>query len=209
MEHEEIITQQMEHIGLVEPSQNPVNSSQNLVGLVGTKNQLNPTKNQLNSTKIQQLSEQGQQAKRELEILVATGKSKDLTGKTLTFNDLDCMSEKDLLRFYGVYQSTVSSRVNDSFSKIFVKSYCSLANWLLPIENKEKLYDDLRNDYILNSELDRWIGWGCLKMGSFAALTSSTLITFNNCNFSDHNFSEKIEQNQNPVHRNSSEINEH
>jgi hypothetical protein len=37
------------------------------------------------------LSEQGQQAKRELEILAAwpTGKTKDLAGKQITFNDLD------------------------------------------------------------------------------------------------------------------------
>jgi hypothetical protein len=54
---------------------NPVEISQNAVKTGSTRNALKPTP-------IQQLTEQGQQARRELEILVATGKSKDLTGKT-------------------------------------------------------------------------------------------------------------------------------
>ena len=185
MELEGNIVDQMQQIGLVDSSQNRVNALQDLVEPVATKNQQGPTKNQQGPTNSQFLSELGQQAKAELEILVATGKSKDLTGKILTYNDLDCMSEKELLRYYRIYQSTIASRVNDSFSKIAVKSYCTLANWLLPIDDQSKLYDDLRNDYILNSELDRWIGWLCLKMGPLTALASSSLITFNNCNFSE------------------------
>jgi hypothetical protein len=55
------------------------------------------------------LSEQGQQAKRELDILAATGKQKDLAGKQITFNDLDYMSEKDLLKFYRIYQNNVAA----------------------------------------------------------------------------------------------------
>jgi hypothetical protein len=33
------------------------------------------------------------------------------------------------------------------------------------------------------SELDRWIGYICLKMGSLTALASTSLITVNNCDF--------------------------
>jgi hypothetical protein len=44
----------------------------------------------------------------------------------------------------------------------------------------DKLYDDLRNDYILSNELDRSIGYGYLKMGVLTAVASTSLITFSN-----------------------------
>jgi hypothetical protein len=97
-------------------------------------------------TRIQQLTEQGTQAKRELEILVATGKSKDLAGKTLTFNDLDKMLEQELLKFYKIYQSSVAARENDALSKIAIKTYARLSSWILPIKDEEKFFSDLRND---------------------------------------------------------------
>ena len=142
--------------------------------------QLKPTKNQLNSNNTNYLSEQGQQAKGDLEILVATGKSKEFTGKQLTFQDLDYMSEKDLLKYHRIYQQSLAVRVNDTFSKYAVKTYCTLANWMLPIENKDQLYEDLRNDYILQNELDKWTGWLSLKMGGLMAVASTTLITVGN-----------------------------
>ena len=158
----------------------PVKPSENLVKPNQPSAQLKPTKNQLNSNNTNYLTEQGQQAKGDLEILVATGKSKEFTGKQLTFQDLDYMSEKDLLKYYKIYQSTLSVRVNDTFSKYAVKTYCTLANWVLPIENKDKLYEDLRNDYILQNELDKWTGWLSLKMGGLMAVASTTLITVGN-----------------------------
>ncbi|MCG8431050.1 MAG: hypothetical protein MJA29_07745, partial [Candidatus Omnitrophica bacterium] len=163
-----------------QPSVKPVKPSTASGQLKPTKTQLTPTKNQLNSNNNNYLTEQGQQAKGDLEILVATGKSKEFTGKQLTFQDLDYMSEKDLLKYYRIYQSTLAVRVNDTFSKYAVKTYCTLANWLLPIENKDRLYEDLRNDYILQNELDKWTGWLSLKMGGLMAVASTTLITVGN-----------------------------
>ena len=167
-------------------SQNLVNPSQNLV---------NPSQ-QLNSTTKQQLSEQGKQAKSDLEILVATGKTKDLIGKTLTFNDLDYMSEKDLLKYHRTYQSAIAVRVNDSFSKIAIKSYTKLTKWFLPINDEDKLYEDLRNDYILMNEIDKWTGWLSLRTGSFIALASVGLITLGSCGFST-NINERDREPQN------------
>ena len=173
----------LQELGLVVPvkqSENLSRASENPVKPSTASGQLKPTKNQLNSNNTNYLTEQGQQAKGDLEILVATGKSKEFTGKQLTFQDLDYMSEKDLLKYYRIYQSTLSVRVNDTFSKIAVKTYCTLANWVLPIENKDKLYEDLRNDYILQNELDKWTGWLSLKMGGLMAVASTTLITVGN-----------------------------
>jgi hypothetical protein len=55
-----------------------------------------------------------------------------------------------------------------------------LVSFYLWIEDKDKLYDDLRNDNILACELDRWIGYAYLKMGALTAVASTSLITFAN-----------------------------
>ena len=127
------------------------------------------------------LGEQAKQAKGDLEVLVATGKTKDFLGKQLTFQDLDYMSEKDLLKYHRIYQSNLALKVNDTFSKIALKSYAKLAKTVLPIEDENKLYDDLRNDYILMNELDKWIGWISLRMGGLMAVATTSLITVTNC----------------------------
>jgi hypothetical protein len=103
-------------LGTINPSQNRVRDTQ--------EHSSNPVNVIQNS--IPFLSEQGQQAKRKLEILAATGKTK-------------------------------------------------------AIKDEDKLYQDLRNDYILMNKLDRWVGYLCLKMGSLTALASTSLITMGNC----------------------------
>ena len=175
----------------------PVGSSQNLVGPSypsyqqnQTRNTQNPTSNTQNTTRntqnIQQpncLSELAQQAKADLEILIATGKTKDLIGKQLTFNELDNLSEKDLLKYHRIYQSTLASTINDVFSKNAIKLYSKFASWMIPIDNEEKLYEDLRNDYILTTQLDRWPGWFALKMGGLAAVVTTSMLTVSHVDF--------------------------
>jgi len=173
-------------------SQNPVNSSQNLVNSSGSSCQLGSTKSQQNLNNptacslqptacYQQLSESGVKAKQDLEVLVATGKTEDFLNKKITFNDLDNMNENQIMKQYRIYQTRLAARLNDSLGKVVLKSYVKLAKWLLPVDNEEKLYEDLRGDYIVTNELDRWLGWLTLRMGSLTAVASTTLITFGNC----------------------------
>ena len=145
------------------------------------KNQQAVTANQTSPFLVTPLSEKAVTAKRELEILVATGKTKDLIGKQLTFQELDCMSEKDLMKYYSVYQQNIAARVNDAVSKLLISGYSKFVSCILPIEDKNKLYDDLRNDYVLMNEVDRWVGWFSIKAGSLMALGTASLITFKNC----------------------------
>lgn len=166
---------------LVNPSVNSGKVVDSSGQLNSTKAELNNTKSQLTFNNINCLSELGQQAKGELEILVATGKTKDLLGKQITQLELDNMSEKEILKYYRVYQSALSVRINDTFGKMAVRSYVKVASWLLPIDSEDDLYHDLRNDYILVNEIDRWTGWLSLKMGSLMALASASLVTIGHC----------------------------
>ena len=168
---------------LVDPSQILVNPSHSSSQLGSTKITQAPTKNTPAIQQAQALSELGQQAKGDLDILVATGKTKDFLGKQLTFNELDNLSEKDLLKFHRLYQSTLASTINDVFSKNAIKIYSKLVSWMLPIDDEEKLYEELRNDYILMTELDRWTGWLALKMGGLAAVVTTSMLTVSHIDF--------------------------
>ena len=172
-------------------SQNLVNPSVNpSVNYSVPSDQLTPTRLNYDTTKNQQnnyLSELGRQAKGDLEVLVATGKTKDFLGKILTFQDLDYMPEKELQKNHRIYQQALAVRVNDTFGKIAVRAYSKVASWVLPINDEDKLYSDLRNDYILMNELDKWTGWLSLKMGGLMALASTSLITFTNINGGNRN----------------------
>ena len=176
-------------------SQNAVNPSRTKLQLKSTTGPLGPTTGPLgpttslvsqnlvnpSSSASQTLSEQARQAKGDLEILAATGRTKDFLGKQFTLNDLEYLSEKEILKYHRIYQSALAVRVNDTFGKMAIKSYATLADWLLPIDNRETLYDDLRNDYILMNEIDRWTGWLSLRIGSWMAVASTSLITAGHC----------------------------
>jgi hypothetical protein len=146
----------------VNPNQIPVNPNQNPM--------LNP------------LSEQTRHG--DLEVLIATGKTKDFIGKQMSFIDLDNHFEKDILKYHRIYQSNMAIKMNDSFGKVAIGSYCHLAGLIIPVNDKEKLYEDLRNYYIVINELDRWIGWLSLRMGGLMIVASTSFMTLNNCDFS-------------------------
>jgi hypothetical protein len=131
------------------------------------------------------LSEQARQAKGDLEVLIATGsgKTKDFIGKQMSFIDLDNLSEKDILKYHRIYQSNMAIKMNDSFGKVAIKYYCHFSGLFLPINNKEKLYEDLRNYYIVVKELDRWIGWLSSILSGLMAAASTSYMTLNNCDF--------------------------
>jgi hypothetical protein len=62
----------------------------------------------------------------------------------MSFIDHDNLSEKDILKYHIIYQSNLAIKINDSF-KLAIKYYCHLSGLFLPVNNKEKLYEDLRN----------------------------------------------------------------
>ena len=159
-------------------------SSRSLVRPSNTSRQQGPTRNQ----QVQQpvaLSEQACKAKEDLEVLVATGKTEDFLRKKLTSNELDNMSERELLKYHKIYKTNLSSKVNDALSKIAISGYTKLVSWFFPIKDTDKLYCDLRGDFILMNEIDSWTGWLSFKMGHLMAVASTSLITISNVEFSN------------------------
>jgi hypothetical protein len=162
MTENQIVEAQMQQLGLTNSygNQNTVNPNlqkgvtRNTQG--SNKNNLTSNKNTLNSANSYSnqnpvipnqipnqipfipLSEQGKQAKGDLEVLIATGKSKKQDFiKKLSFNDLDNLPEKDIIKYHRIYQSNMAIKMNDSFGKVAVRSYCHLAGLSCPLMIKK------------------------------------------------------------------------
>ena len=163
-------------------SEQAINTVMKDLGLQETiPDQEKTTKENENITGITKIDE----CKRQLEILVASGRSKEFINKNFTLNDIDAMSNKDLLKYYQIYMSALSARMNDTISSNFVYLYSKLCEFVLPIGDAEKLESDLRNDYIFMTNLNQWAGWLSLKMGPAMSLVTASLITIKNCKIND------------------------
>ena len=137
------------------------------------------------------------QCKHQLEVLVATGKCKEFIGRNLTFQDLDkiyLQNPNELLRLYRLYETARAAKVNDALSSAALKGYVRLCNYFLPIENSEKLYANLKDDYLLNLELNRWIGYVSNTLGPVIPLLSLGATTISACRLPSEEEEEKKEK---------------
>ena len=118
--------------------------------------------------------------KHQLEILIASGKCKEFIGKNLTYNELDVMKPESVIKKYKVYDAARCARINDSLSETIVKGYSKLCNYVIPIEDENKLYNELKNDYLIMNELNKWVGYLSFQLGGCMTLLSTSVITFSN-----------------------------
>ncbi len=125
--------------------------------------------------------------KHQLEILIATGKCKEFTGKTLTFQELDNMKPDQIIKNFKIYEAARTARINDAISETVVKGYSKLCNYIIPIENENKLYNDLTNDYLVMTELNKWVGYLSFQLGGIMTLLSTGIITFSNTKITNDN----------------------
>ena len=123
-----------------------------------------------------------QMYKEHLSLLIARGKTKEFIGKTITYYDLDRMSEKDLEKYYKLYEATQASRINQSVTNGIINAYTEICGLIIKPkkERLEKLNSDLKNDYLVRDQLEQWVSHLSFKMGPFMPLVSAAMITFEN-----------------------------
>lgn len=109
-----------------------------------------------------------------LNIIVSTGRSKELLGKVLTTKDLEEMNWDEVEVYYKIYELNYSEKVSSSLSNGLIKLYSCLVNRILPIDDVDQLREDLNNSYILNHEIKNITGcfvhvggkiWSLVELG--------------------------------------------
>jgi len=113
----------------------------------------------------------------QLSIVVSSGRSKELLGKTISIKEIESMSNEELEKLYKIYESNLAGRVSTTLTDSVIMIACKLINKTLPIDNVNELENDLKNDYLLVSELKNIGGYMSLKFGRFMGFLSAGLIT--------------------------------
>ena len=112
-----------------------------------------------------------------LNIVVSTGRSKELLGRAITVNELDDMSSEQLDAYFKIYELNYADKVSNSLNNAILDLYTFAVNKVVSIDDVEKLRLDLQNSYILNHELKNLTGGISRISGKLWSLVEITLTT--------------------------------
>jgi len=112
-----------------------------------------------------------------LNIVVSTGRSKELLGRNITVKELDEMPSEELEAYYKIYELNYSEKVSSSLNNAILDLYSYAVNKIVPIDDVEKLREDLHKSYILTNELKNITGGLARIGGKLWSLVEITLTT--------------------------------
>ena len=112
-----------------------------------------------------------------LYVVISTGRAKELLGTNLTVEKLDEMSDEEIEAYYNFYELNYTNKFNNYLIDAVYRVYAYIANKYLPIDDVERLREDLHNDYILTNELKTITGGLATTCGKFMAIASLGITT--------------------------------
>jgi hypothetical protein len=112
-----------------------------------------------------------------LNIVVSTGRSKDLLGRVVTLKELNEMSLEELEAHFKIYELNYADKVSNSLNNAIINLYTFAVNKVVPLDDVEKLRQDLYSSYILNHELKNFTGGLSRISGKLWSLVEITLTT--------------------------------
>ena len=113
---------------------------------------------------------------------VLSGQIKDLYGKIITENELNKLTEHECENIYKICELKTAKKISDSVIDGIVTVVGNLCSKTLPIDDKDKYITDLKNDYIINSELKNVAGNVAMRTGKLMGVLSFIIITAANMN---------------------------
>jgi hypothetical protein len=108
-----------------------------------------------------------------LQVLGTLEKYTGLQNKSL--GDIKRLSTDDILKYHNRYQMTMGNKVTGSLVDLTIDSGVEIVSYALPIDNKEELKKDIKNNELVKQELTNAAGYVVLKGGRFVALASGLL----------------------------------
>jgi len=122
--------------------------------------------------------------RKQLAVLVSTGKAKEAIRVQLTQEQVKRLSDKDVEKYTKCYETYVGSKTTDSLINSFIFLATKVVGMAVKIKDIEAYQKELRNDYILNKELSNLAGNLALKCGHFLAAANAMFITTKHIDFS-------------------------
>jgi len=122
--------------------------------------------------------------RKQLAVLVSTGKAKEAIGVQLTHEQVKRPSDKEVEKFTKRYETCVGSNTTESLIDSLIFLVSKTVGMAVNIKDIDAYQKELRNDYILNNELSNLAGNLALKCGRFLAAANAVFITTKHIDFS-------------------------
>jgi len=104
-----------------------------------------------------------------LNVIISIGRARELLGKNLTVEKLAEMSDEEVEAYYKIYELNYADKVSNYLIHAVYRVYSYIANKYLPIDDIEKLCENLHSDYILTAELNynQWFSYYVRKIHGY------------------------------------------
>ncbi|KAL9955119.1 hypothetical protein ACROYT_G036405 [Oculina patagonica] len=106
-----------------------------------------------------------------------SGKSKEAIGVQLTHEQVKRLTDKEVEKYFKRYEAYVGTKTTENLIDSALTLLKKLASLFVPMKNIEALQKELKNDYIINSELSNLVGSLSFNYGKLLAPASAALIT--------------------------------
>jgi hypothetical protein len=87
----------------------------------------------------------------QLNVLVSSGKCKEMIGKALTHEEVKKLSEEEVKKYHKRCEAAMASKTTDAVAGSAIKLATKLLCFALPIDDVEQLQKDIANDYVITS----------------------------------------------------------
>lgn len=144
------------------------------VGSTEVPDELNPFRVEPSS----RVGEANSEYKNKLKNYVLSGQIKELYGKVITESELNKMSEQDCENVNKICEFKIAQNISKSVVDGIIDLGGALFTRIIPIDDKEKYISELKENYIINSELKNVTGSLTSWNGKLMALGTFALITF-------------------------------
>jgi len=121
--------------------------------------------------------------RKELAILVSTGKCKEAIGVNLAQEQVKKLDDKDVMKYHKRYETYVGSKTTDSMINNFLTLAIKGVGMVIDIDDAGTLKSELKNDFIISKEMSQFFGGLALKFGGKLAVVNTVLITAKHANF--------------------------
>ena len=121
--------------------------------------------------------------RKQLTILVSTGKCKEAIGVNLTHDQVKRLDDKEVIWHTKRYEAYVGAKTTETLIDSFLSISTKALGWVVKIKDVDALQDELKNDYIIAKEMSTLSGGLALRCGRLLAVANALLITAKHIDF--------------------------
>jgi len=141
--------------------------------------------------KVAEPSADVEEKREQLSILSVLGTIEEYTGAKLSLAEVKKLSVADVEKYHNRYQLKIGNQISGSLVDMTIDGATEIISYLLPIDDKINLCNDLKQNELLKQELNTTAGYAVLKGDRFVALGSAIIQIAKHLKFSSSSVEEK------------------